>query len=177
MRWWRIKMFNTKLSAVRIMKRLRICVLLSVRPSGSVALCGALCISLARGSSGRSFSTRGSGSRAAAGGPWINPILGTLAGGTLPLSVFHKVLPVILSISPAMMRESCALNAGLPIGFSAVIIQAGVVAPLPLLPLPPLPLLGRLGNVVAHMLRPLEGTLRCTDVDFDLGQSSGADDM
>ena len=83
---------------------------------------------------------------------------------------------MILSTSPAMIWASCAWNSGLPIGFSAVIIRAGV-APLPLLPLPPLPLPGHLGDVVAHMLRPLEGTLRCTDVDFDLGQSSGADDM
>ena len=86
-----------------------------------------------------------------------------LAGGTLSLLSFHKVRPVILSTSPAMIQESCALNAALPIGFSAVIIRAGALAPLPLLPPVPLPLLGCLGNVVAHSLRPLEGTLRCKD--------------
>ena len=165
-----------KFMTTKMMRRLRINVLVSVRPSGSVSLVGVLCITLAHGSSGGLLSTRGSGSRVAAFGPWINPILVTLAGGTFPLSVFHKVLPVILSISPAMMRASCALNAGLPIGFSAVIVRAGV-APLPLLSLPPLPLPGRLGSVVAHMLRPLVGTLWYIDVDFDLGQSSGVDDM
>ena len=96
----------------------------------------------------------------------------TLAGGMPSLLVFHKVLPVIRSISPAMIQESCALKAGLPIGFSAVILWAGVAAPLPLLPPLPLPLPGRLGNVVARMLRLLEGTLRCTDVDLTVGQSS-----
>ena len=72
-----------------------------------------------------------------------------------------------------MIQESCALNAGLPIGFSAVITQAGVVAPVPLLPPLPLPRPGRLGNVVACMLRPLEGTLRCTDVGSTIGQFFG----
>ena len=76
-----------------------------------------------------------------------------------------------------MILESCALNTGLPIGFSAVITQAGVAASLPLLPLPPLPHPGRLGNVVARMLRPLKGTLRYTDVDLTVDQSSRVDDM
>ena len=91
------------------------------------------------------------------------------AAGTLSLLTFHNVLPVILSISPAMMRESCALNVGLPIGFSAVIIWAGVVVPLPLLSPLPLPRPGRLGSVVACMLRPLVGMLRCTDVGSTVG--------
>ena len=99
-----------------------------------------------------------------------------LAGGTLSLLAFHNVLPVILSISPAMMRESCALNAGLPIGFSAVIIWAGVAAPLPLLPPLPLPLPGRLGSVVARMLRPLEGTLRYINVGLTVGRFFGDSD-
>ena len=77
---------------------------------------------------------------------------------------------MILSISPAMILASCALNAGLPIGFSAVITRAGVAVSLPLLPLLPLPRPGRLGNVVACMLRPLGGTLRCTDVGSTLGR-------
>ena len=76
-----------------------------------------------------------------------------------------------------MILESCALNAGLPIGFSAVITWAGVAAPLPLLPLPLLPLPGRLGSVVARMLRPLEGTLQCKKVGLTLGQSFRVDDM
>ena len=74
-----------------------------------------------------------------------------------------------------MILESCALNAGLPIGFSAVITQAGVAAPLPLLPLPPLPRPGCLGSVVAGMLHPLVGTLQYTDVDLTIGQSFRAD--
>ena len=73
------------------------------------------------------------------------------------------------SISPAMILESCALNAGLPIGFSAVIIWAGVAAPLPLLPPLPLPRPGCLGSVAAHMLRPLEGTLQYKDVGSTVG--------
>ena len=93
-----------------------------------------------------------------------------MAVGTLLLSMFHSVLPVTRSISPRMILESCALNAGLPIGFSAVIIWAGVVAPLPLLPPLSLPRPGRLGNVVARMLHPLEGTLRCTDVGLTVGR-------
>ena len=112
-----------------------------------------------------------------ASGSGINLLLATLAVGTLLRSMFHNVRPVTHSISPSMILESCALNAGLLIGFSAVIIRAGVAAPLPLLPLPLLPHPGRLGNVVAHMLRPLEGTLRCTDVDLTIGQSFGVDDM
>ena len=100
----------------------------------------------------------------------------TLAGGTLSLLSFHRVRPVILSISPVMILESCALNAGSPIGFLAVIIWAGVAAPLPLLPPLPLPHPGHLGSVVACMLRPLEGTLRCTDVDLTIGQSCRVDD-
>ena len=94
----------------------------------------------------------------------------TLAGGTLSRLSFHKVRPVTLSISPVMILESCALNAGLPIGFSAVIIWAGVAVPLPL------PCPGRLGNVVAHMLHPLVRTLRCTDVGSTVGQFFGGFD-
>ena len=75
-----------------------------------------------------------------------------------------------------MILKSCALNMGLPIGFSAVIIRAGVAAPLPLLPLPPLPCPGHLGSVVAGMLHPPEGTLQCTDVDLTIGQSFRVDD-
>ena len=72
-----------------------------------------------------------------------------------------------------MILASCALNVGLPIGFSAVIIRAGVAAPLPLLPPLPLPRPGRLGRVVARMLHPLEGTLRCTDVGSTIGRFFG----
>ena len=165
-----------KLSTVRIMKRLRICVLMSVHLSGSVTLFSASFSASTRGGSGRTFCAWGV-SHVTASGHGINLLPVCLAVGTLSLSMFHRVHPVTRSISPAMILESCALNAGLPIGFSAVIIWAGVAAPLPLLPPLPLPRPGHLGNVVARMLRPIEGTLRYTDVDFDLGQSSRADDM
>ena len=72
-----------------------------------------------------------------------------------------------------MIRASCALNAALPIGFSMVIIWAGVVVLLPLLPPLPLPRLGRLGNVAARMLCPLVGMLQCTDVGSTVGRFFG----
>ena len=76
-----------------------------------------------------------------------------------------------------MILESCALNVGLPIGFSVVIIWAGVAAPLPLPPLPLLPCPGHLGSMVARNLHPLEGTLRYINVDLTIGQSFKVDDM
>ena len=158
-------MFNVKLSTVRNMKRLRICVLVSVHPSGSVTLFSASFSSLACGIAGWSLWTQCLISRVPVSGPRINLTLVTLAVGTLSLLLFHKVCPVILSISPAMTLESCALNAGLLIGFSVVIIRAGVLAPLPLLPPLPLPLPGRLGNMVARNLHPLEGTPRYINED------------
>ena len=170
-------MFNVKLSTVRNMKRLRINVLVLVRPSGSRTLFSASFSTLARGSSDGMFCARGELPHASASCPGINLILGTLAVRTLLLSMFHNVLPVTLSISPRMILESCALKAGLPIGLSGVIIWAGVAAPLPLLPLPPLPRPGHLGSLVAGMMHPLEGTLRCTDVDLTIGQSSRVDNM
>ena len=69
-----------------------------------------------------------------------------------------------------MILESCARNAGLPIGFSAVITRAGVAVPLPLLPPRPLLHPDCLGNMAAGMLHPLEGTLRCTDVGSTVGR-------
>ena len=116
-------------------------------------------------------------SRASAASPRSILRLVTVAVGLLFLLMFHNVLPETLSISLRMILESCALNAGLPSRFSAVITWAGAVAPLPLLRPLPLPRPGCLGSVVTRMLRPLEGTLWYTDVGFDLGQSSRADDM
>ena len=156
-------MFDAKLKTVRIMKRLRICVLLSVCPSGSVTLFSASFPALTPGIPGRTFCITASG-------PGINLLPVFLADGTLLLSMFQSVHPVIRLISPAMILESCALNAGLPIGLSAVIIRAGVVAPLPLLPPLPLPRPGHLGSVVACMLHPPEGVLRCTDVGSTVGR-------
>ena len=65
------------------------------------------------------------------------------------------------------------MNVGLLIGFSAVVIWAGVALPLPLLPPLPLPRPTHLGSVVAGMLHPLEGTLQCTDVGSTVGQFFG----
>ena len=67
-----------------------------------------------------------------------------------------------------MILESCALKAGSLSGFPMGLVWAVVAAPLPLLPLLPLPCPGCLGSMVAGMLRPLEGTLQCTDVDLTI---------
>ena len=170
-------MFNTKLSTTRKMRKMRIWVLMSVRLSGSTALFSASLFAWTRGGSGILFWTQGTRSRVAASGPRTILCLVSPAAGTLSLSAFHNVLPETLSISPRMILKSCALKAGLPSGFSAVITRAGVAAPLPLLPPLPLPRPGRLGNVVACMLHPLEGTLRCTDVGMTLGQFFGVVDI
>ena len=168
-------MSNAKLMTTRIMKRLRINVLVSVCPSGSMPPLFPSIPALARGGSGRTFWTRGSLSRAVASGPRTNLILVTLAAGMLSLLLFQGVLPVILLISPRMILESCALKVGSPIGFPLGLVWEGVAAPLPLFPLPPLPRPGRLGNVVAGMLCPLEGTLRYINVDLMIGQSFAVD--
>ena len=130
--------------------------------------------------SGTNLFTRGSGSRVAT--PESNLILVILAAGTSSLLAFQGVRPVDRSISPRMRRVSCALKAGSVSGFPTVLVWVGVV-PLPVPPLlvfpllpPPRPRSGRLGNVVAGNLRPLIGTLRCTDEDFSVDQSSGVDD-
>ena len=170
-------MFNAKLSTVRNMKRLRICVLVSVRPSGSATLTSASFSTLARGGSGVTFWARGKMTCVSAVVPRSILHLVMVAVGTLLLSMFHNVPPETLSISLRMILESCALNAGLPIGFSVVIIWAGVAAPLPLPPLPLLPHPGHLGSMVARNLRPLEGTLWCINVDLTVGQSFGVDNM
>ena len=131
-------------------------------------------------SSGTFLFTRGSGSRVAT--PESNPILVILAVGTPSLVAFQGVRPVTRSISPRTRWVSCALKAGSASGFLSVLVWVGG-APLPVPPLPGFPLLlpppprsGRLGNVVAGNLCPLIGTLRCTDEDFSVDQSSGADD-
>ena len=161
-------MFNMKLSIVRNMKRLRICILVSVCLSGNVTLFSASFPATVLDGSGRTFRTRGV-SRVPTSGPGINLLPVFLVVGTFPLSTFQRVLPVTRLISPRMILESCAWNVGLPIGFSAVIIWAGVAVPLPLLPPLPLPPPGCLGNVVASMLHPLGGMLRCTDVGSTAG--------
>ena len=75
-----------------------------------------------------------------------------------------------------MIPESCALKVGSLIGFPVVLVWSGVAAPLPLCLLPPLPCPGYLGSVVAGMLHPPVGMLRCTDVDLTIGQSFRVED-
>ena len=161
--WQRIKMFNTKLITTNAMRRLRIWVLMFIHPFGRMSLCSALFSALAGGATAMTLSTQGPLPRAAISGS--NLILVILAARTLSWLLFQGVRPVILSISPSIALESCALNAGSPNGFPTGLVLAGGVPPHPLLPLPPLPRSGSLGSMVAGMLCPLEGMLRCTDVD------------
>ena len=100
-----------------------------------------------------------------------------LAAGTLPLLLFQDVHPVILSISPRIALESCALNVGSPNGFLTGLVWAGGIPPQPLLPLPPLPCSGHLGSMVAGSLHPQVWTLWYTNVDLTIGQSSRVDDL
>ena len=161
-------MFNAKLMTTRKMRRLRICVLVSVHPLGSMPLFSALFSALARWASGRLFSTQSSVLCVTATGPGTNLFPVTLAVGTSPRLLFQGVLPVSLLISPRIILESCALKAGSWSGFLMGLVLAGVATPLPL---PPLPRLGHLGSVVAHMLHPLIGMLRNINVDLTIGQS------
>ena len=178
--WRRIKKFNAKLIATNMIRRLRINVLVSVCSIWGVPSFSTLVPVLAMRSSGTTLFTRGSGSRVAT--PESNLILVILAGGMWSLLSFQGVRPVTRSISPRTRRVSCALKAGSVSGFPMVLVWVEgaplLVPPRPAFPLlpPPRPRSGRLGNVVAGNLRPLIGTLRCTDEDFSVGQSSGVDD-
>ena len=136
---------------------------MSACPSGGMSLFSTTFSALAGGASMMTLSTRGVRPRVATSGS--NLILMILAAGTLPQLLFQGVRPVILSISPRMTLESCALNAGSSNGFLMGLVWAGGVTPQPLLPFPPLPHSGHLGSVVAGNLHPLIGTLWYTDVD------------
>ena len=168
--WWRIEMFNMKLITTNIMRRLRICVLVSVCPVWGAPSFSTGIPVLAMRCSGTILFTRDSRSRVAT--PGSNLILVILVAGTLSLLSFQGVCPVIRSISPHTRRVSCALNAGSASGFPTVLVWVGgAPLPVPLLPVfpllpPPRPRSGLLGNVVAGSLRPLIGTLRCTNEDF-----------
>ena len=143
------------------------------RPFEGTALCSASFSALAGGATVMTLLTRGVLPCVAASRS--NLILAILAAGTLFLLLFQGVHPVILSISPSMALESCALNVGSPNWFPMGLVLAGGGPPLPLLPLPPLPRSGHLGSMVDGMLHPLEGMLWCTDVDLTIGQSFGVD--
>ena len=168
-------MFNVKLMTTNTMRRLRICVLVSVRPFEEASLFSASFSALASGASVTTLLTRGVMPHVATTGS--NLILVILAAGTLFLLLFQGVHPEILSISLRIALESCALNTGSLNGFPTGLVLAGGVPPQPLLPLPPLPLSGHLGSMVAGMLHPLVGTLQCTNVDLTIGQSFRVDDM
>ena len=173
--WRRIKKFNTKLITTNMMRRLRIWVLVSVCPDWGVPSFSTVSPVLATRCSGTILFTRGSGSRVAI--PESSLTLVILASGTLSRLSFQGVRPVTRSISPRMIRVSCALNAGSVSGFPTVLVLVGGL-PLPVPPLsrllpllPPLPRSGLLGNVVTGNLRPLIGTLRCTGEDLTVDQS------
>ena len=136
---------------------------MSVPLSMGTSLCSVLLIALAGGATVTTLFTRCGVPRVGTSGFSLIPV--TLAAGMLPLLLFQGVRPVILSISPRIVLESCALNAGSPNGFPSGLVWAGGVPPCPLLPLPPLPRSEHLGNVVAGNLRPQAGMLQCTDVD------------
>ena len=176
--WRRIKMFNMKLTITNAMRKLRINVLVSVCPVWGAPSISTLFPGLAAWSSGTTLFTWCS--CAATTRFNLTPVI--LAVGTLSLLLFQGVRPVIHSISPCTRWVSCALNAGSVSGFPMGLVWVGG-APCPLPPLPgfplrppPLPRSGCLGNVAAGNLRPLEGTLRCINVDFSVDQSFRVDD-
>ena len=167
-------MFNTKLMTTNIMKKLRICVLVSARPSGRMGPFSASFSALAGGASVTTLLTQGIIPRIATSGSSLIPVI--LAAGTLPQLLFQGVHPVILSISLRIALESCALNTGSLNGFPTGLVWAGGGPPLSL-PLPPLPRSGHLRSMVAGNLHPQVGTLQCKTVDWLIDQSSGVDDM
>ena len=175
--WWRIKMFNTKLTITNAMRKLRINVLVSVCPNWGAPSFSTLFSDRAVRSSGMTLFTR----FPCAATTRFNLIPVILAAGTLSLLLFQGVCPVTRSISPHMRRVSCALKVGSVSGFPTVLVWVGG-APHPVPPLlgfplllPPLPRSGCLGNVAAGNLRPLEETLRCINLDFSVDQSFGVD--
>ena len=115
-------MFNTKLMTTNTMRRLRICVLVSVCPFGRMSLFSASFSALAGGATVTTLLTRGVLPHVATSGSCL--ILVILAAGMLPLLLFQGVHPVILLISPRI-----TLNAGLPNGFPSGLVGAGGVPP------------------------------------------------
>ena len=93
------------------------------------------------GASVTTLLTQGVGPHVATSSSNLIPVI--LAAGTLPLLLFQGVHPVILSISPRIALESCALKAGSLNGFPIGLVWAGGIPPLPVPPVPPLPCSGR----------------------------------
>ena len=170
-----MKMFNAKLMATNIMKKLRINVLVSVHLSRRMCQFSALFSALAGGASLTTLLRQSTVPHVATSSSSLIPVI--LAAGTLPLLLFQGVCPVSLSNSLRISLESCALKGGSPNGFSMGLVWAGGIPPLPLLPLPPLPHSGHLGHVVSGSLHPQVGTFWCKIVDSLIDQSSGVDNM
>ena len=120
-------MFNTKLITTNMMRRLRISVLMSVHPSGRLSPFSASLLALAGGATVTTLLTQGVMPRVATSRSNLTPVI--LAAGMLPLLLFQGVHAVILSISPRIALESCALNVGSPNGFPMALVWAGGVPP------------------------------------------------
>ena len=142
---------------------LRKYLLMSASPSRSICLTS---VSVTTRAGGVPGSPRGK--------PCVTTGINLLGAGMFPLLLFQGVCPVILSISPAMILESCALIAGSLSGFLMGLVWAGGVPPLPPLPLPGC-LVPRC--VVARNLHPQAGMLQNKIADWSTDQSSRGDDM
>ena len=111
-----MKMFNMKLITTNMMRRLKICVLMSACPFVGTSLFSASFSALAGGATVTTLLTQGVVPHVATSGLSLTPVI--LAAGTLPQLLCQGVHPVILSISPRIALESCALNVGSPNGFT-----------------------------------------------------------
>ena len=122
-----MKMFNTKLITTNMMRRLRICVLVPAHPFVGMSLFSASFSALADGATVMTLLTQGVVPCVATSGFSLTPVI--LAAGTMPRLLCQGVRPVILSISPRIALESCALNVGSPNGFPMGLVWAGGVPP------------------------------------------------
>ena len=108
--WRRIKMFNAKLTITNIMRKLRINVLVSILSFWGAPQLSASFSALAVRVSVTFLFTWGTSAHVAT--PWSNLFRVMVAVGMPSLLAFQGVHPVTRSISPQMIRVSCALNAG-----------------------------------------------------------------
>ena len=100
---------------------------MSVCSFGRMSLCSALFSALAGGASVMTLLSQGVLPHVVTSRSSLIPVI--LAAGTLPLLLFQGVRPVILSISPRIALESCALNVGSPNGFPSGLLWAGGIPP------------------------------------------------